>query len=267
LQLPPRSSAPLREFKAPPAKQSGPFSAGGSAAGESAAVIALNPMPAPARAIVEVPPGNQIGSLEVTVPAYVAPKEVAVNGTGNGAGTATAGAGTGTAMHGGAPSAPLPPIRKTYPKDGVFDVVITTSNPNELPEISRVLTGNPIHTVYLDVGHGDEWILRYCVPEAPKNAQANSYVITLDNPAPVKAPFPRATIAPQLKTVAGKTSLLHGFITAKGDFRNLAAVRPEDDGTMKVLGPFLGDWEFRPATRDGVAVEIEVVLVVPRHAL
>ena len=39
--------------------------------------------------------------------------------------------------------------------------------------------------------------------------------------------------------------------------------RGEDEGELAKLGPYLAQWEFRPAIRDGRPVEVEMLLVIP----
>jgi hypothetical protein len=91
-----------------------------------------------------------------------------------------------------------------------------------------------------------------------------SNVIMLDNPAPIQAPYPRVTVAPGFPKAEGKPAVLHGFLTRQGTFRSLRAVRDSDGALFRSIEPFLKQWEFRPATRDGQAIELEILLFVPR---
>jgi len=131
-----------------------------------------------------------------------------------------------------------------------------------LIESSGLLSGRPVYTVYLNVGAPREWTMQYCVPN--DNLQTSANTIQLGNPAPVKAPFPRVTLLPP-EDFLPKTArtILHGFLNDTGQFEELRAVRTEDGDVGALLAPFLHEWEFRPATRDGVPIEIEILLVVP----
>lgn len=136
--------------------------------------------------------------------------------------------------------------------------------PPDMPGGKPLLRGTPVYTVYIKVGSQQpEWILRYCVPVVPAKAVSGGNVIQLGNPAPVKAPYPRITVVPPVEATRDKLTILHGFLTEKGQFRSLQAVRAEDEVLLARLEPLLSQWEFRPAMRDGVPIEIEVLLVLP----
>jgi hypothetical protein len=155
------------------------------------------------------------------------------------------------------------PTRVIHPETGVFDVVVVQPSPLDgLIESSGLLSGRPVYTVYLNVGAPKEWTMQYCVPN--DNLQTSANTIQLGNPAPVKAPFPRVTLLPPADFLP-KTArtILHGFLNDTGLFEELRAVSTEDGDVGALLAPFLHEWEFRPATRDGVPIEIEILLVVP----
>jgi hypothetical protein len=118
---------------------------------------------------------------------------------------------------------------------------------------------HPIYTVYVLANRN--WVMQYCVPNESMIVGAGVSV-QLGNPAPVKAPYPRITVVPP---VGGNDRItLHGFITATGAFRNLRVVVGEKLATDLMVLPLLSRWTFRPATRDGRPIEVEVVLVIPR---
>jgi hypothetical protein len=118
-----------------------------------------------------------------------------------------------------------------------------------------------VYTVYLSVGTGREWILRYCAPNSVKTVQSEN-VVVLDNPTPIRAPYPRVTVVPAISQATAE-AVLHGFLTAQGMFRALQAVNKADTLLLSRMEPYLAQWEFRPATRDGQPIELEIILVVP----
>jgi hypothetical protein len=155
-----------------------------------------------------------------------------------------------------------------HPENGVFDVVLVQASPEHamLAEGPVPLSGRPIYTVYLQVGGPKEWMLQYCVPQsAAYEVKSGGAVVQLGNPVPVKAPFPRVTVLPPLVQRRSRL-VLHGFLTEQGSLRGLNAIVPDQQQRAAELIPYLQQWEFRPATRDGRSVEIEIVLIVPDAA-
>jgi hypothetical protein len=156
------------------------------------------------------------------------------------------------------------PIRIVHPENGVFDMVVVQSSPLDIPEGRGLLKGQPVYTVYLKLGTPKEWILQYCVPESTDGVRNSGRVVQLGNPAPVKSPFPRNTVTPPLAVLAkGSRTVVHGILDSHGQFRELKAVRQEDEAFVTRIIPFLEQWEFRPATRDGMPVGVEMLLVIP----
>lgn len=153
------------------------------------------------------------------------------------------------------------PIRVVHPENGTFAFVIVQAS-DMFPESAGLLKGNPIQTVYLKIGTPKDWILQYCVNG--EGLQTAGSVVQLGNPAPVKAPYPRITVAPPAGVLpSGRTIILHGFLTKAGQFRAMRAVRTEDKEAEIELQQYLQHWEFRPAVRDLQPVEVELVLLIP----
>jgi hypothetical protein len=87
-------------------------------------------------------------------------------------------------------------------------------------------------------------------------------VVSLNNPSPVRAPFPRVTEIPQPeKLPAGKNVTFHGFLDTDGQFRDLRLLGADPAGVGPEILRLLRNWQFRPATRDGRPVRVEMVLV------
>jgi hypothetical protein len=152
------------------------------------------------------------------------------------------------------------PIRIVHPENGTFDIIVMQTS-SESDEDTAVLSGRPVYTVFLKVGASAEWILRYCVPNASNVARVTATGVELTDSRPVKAPYPTLMMAP---LGARRASLiLHGFVTVEGKFRNLRAVRSEDEQAARRIAPHLNQWDFRPASRGGKPVEVEIVLIIP----
>jgi hypothetical protein len=302
LTLPARPTAPLRTFQPPSRQTALPTVNLDAPPGEPSAVLALHPNPAPLGSVVVVPGGNQIGKLppELSLDAgqvsarpagsgQAGPACCGGDGTGGansragdaGGGGTTAGQATGSGAGGVAvaglgpvgsatlvgspPLAIANPLRQTYPKAGAFDVVV--AHPSAPPDVTTGrfrLRGTPVYTVYLNVGTKPEWILRYCATNATEQpSQGNGNVVHLGNPAPIAPPYPQVTVVPPRDGNRNKIAVLHGFVTNKGQFRALEAARAEDEALLRTLEPLLGQWLFRPATRDGVPIEVEILLLLP----
>jgi hypothetical protein len=60
--------------------------------------------------------------------------------------------------------------------------------------------------------------------------------------------------------------LVHGTISSSGHFEQLALILPKELAEKKLLLNSLAQWEFRPATRDGQPIKVEVLLIIPRTA-
>ncbi len=162
----------------------------------------------------------------------------------------------------GAVSASVP-IRMIHPLNGVFDIVVVhTSSSDALAEAKRLLSGSPIYSVYLKVGTPKEWMLQYC--EAREVNRTSGRVVQLGVPTRLMSPFPKLTVVPPLSVIGRlKKTILRGFLTPLGEFRDLKPVEAEDAEFHARIAPFLQQWEFRPAMRDGRPIEIELLLIIP----
>lgn len=158
-------------------------------------------------------------------------------------------------------------IRIAHPANGNFDVVILQSvSRDDLPDAGASLSGNPVYTVYLKVGDEREWLLEYCIP-ASGNTRASTYQVNIDDPGVVSAPYPVATVIPRnvLELQHSKHIALHGLLSTTGVFHNVTAPDMEDPLVREVL-PLLNQWQFRPALRDKVPVEVEILLIIPARS-
>jgi len=160
------------------------------------------------------------------------------------------------------------PIRIEHPSSGVFDVVVVQSSTDEsFPESAGALSGRPVYTVYVQAGAPRAWLMQYCIPkgveDGPKVVAGTVYI---GKPVPVKAPYPLITVLPPV-AMQPRTSyiMVHGFLDKAGQFKDLTVLRASNERIAPILIPQLSAWHFRPATRDGVPVLVEVLLAIPPH--
>lgn len=156
-------------------------------------------------------------------------------------------------------------IRIVHPDNAVFDVVIVQ---NVLPdeEVRSSLLSRPVYTVFVETGGDKEWVLHYGAP-GTVSPRSQGRIIVLGGATEVAGPAPRVTVFPPREILLdhpGRT-LLHGYITAEGRFRDLTSTRPERHELARALLPLLDEWRFRPALRDGAAVEVEVLIGIPSY--
>lgn len=147
--------------------------------------------------------------------------------------------------------------RIDLPKEGKFGVVVLGSaTAAAYPETVGALSGKVVYTVYLKVGLRKSWILQYCLA---KGTSGQSTV-------PVEAPWPFLIMRPDEWSASDPDYIImHGTLTAAGKFEHLAMVYPDELDKKELLLKSLKLWAFRPASRDGVPVSVEVLLIIPRE--
>jgi hypothetical protein len=278
----PRPNVPVRKFQPPAPLPTGRGASLSPTLGEPVNILALSSDPAALTERVTVPLGNQIGRLP-SLPGYADTPSPGTAGAKAGGGTGEASSGAGPGGSGSATAreadlaefakalAALPeryavPIRIEHPANAVFDVVVMQSGADPaFAESARVLSGQPVYTVYLQVGAPKAWVLQYCVPkeEAPAPKVIGG-AVNIGNPSPVKAPFPLTTLLPPVTMLprAGYI-IVHGSVDTQGQFKDLEIVRAPNARMKELILSELVKWHFRPAVRDGTPVAVEVLLAIP----
>ena len=191
-------------------------------------------------------------------------------GTGTGAGSgAGTGAGTGVGTGAGAGRTAPGSLTINHPPTGTFDAVVVQSSPvDQYPESRGLLSGRPIYSVYISVGTARDWTLFFCVPGEKPQSGNGPVVVLGPMGAPVKAPYPTKLLKPSIKLPTyEKYVLVHGLVNKDGKFEGLRLVRPIRPETDQALLAALANWEFRAATRDGVAIAVEFLLSIPATGL
>jgi len=149
--------------------------------------------------------------------------------------------------------------RISLPKDGQFGAVVLGSSASDLYPEGIGLGGRLVYTVYLRVGLRKSWILQYCLPKGPETDASAPRGSAIDAPWPFLLFRPDELTAPETDYI-----IVHGLIGANGRFEQLALVSPESLPENELLLGALRQWRFRPASRDGQAIAVEALLVIPR---
>jgi hypothetical protein len=151
--------------------------------------------------------------------------------------------------------------RLELPKDGKYGVVVLGSAAStNYPESAGALSGKVVYTVYLKVGLRKSWILQYCLSKAAGSEGTGKTSV------PVEAPWPFLIMRPDQWSVSDPEYIVvHGGLNTDGKFEHLKTVYPDELDNNELLLKSLNLWAFRPASRDGVPVSVEVLLIIPRQ--
>jgi hypothetical protein len=163
------------------------------------------------------------------------------------------------------PGAALPEVaRVTMPRDGNYEVVVT-QNAGIIPHTTDYLRGRPVYSVYLKVGARKDWILQYSLPAEAEAAKKNSTIVRLGDSPTIGAPYAFTMLRPDLTFAAAdvRYAMIHGVINKDGHFEQLNEVADHALKNLPELMQALAGWEFRPATKDGAPVAVEVLLCIP----
>ena len=190
-------------------------------------------------------------------------------GSGSGSGSGNGGAGSGSASGNagngsdpnGRPDLPMGQVtRFTLPKEGKFPVVVAgLSAAAPYAESVGVLSGKTVYNVFIGVGLRKKWILQYCLSRTEE--QKNTVKGRVE---PIEPPWPYVIVRPNEMTAGEREYVLvHGILKTDGRFENLALVYPREIDRKELLISSLKQWTFRPASRDGVPSEVEVLLIIP----
>lgn len=154
-----------------------------------------------------------------------------------------------------------------FPIRGSFDVVIVESSPGStIPDAERLLTGRPVQTVFLTLGTGQDWILQYCLPGGESDLGQTGMVVALGRQPKLEPPFIQQALIPSNRFVrATRSAVFQAVLGVNGRFARLRSVTAAAYQPLPELLPYLEQWQFRPARVDGVAAEVEILLLVPPY--
>ncbi|HLK18471.1 MAG TPA: hypothetical protein VKT81_05920 [Bryobacteraceae bacterium] len=304
LAAPVGAVAPVASNREPVEPKPAAATVTGSGATEPSNIISLPDRPIPAASAIVLPPLNQVSSREGAAAGTggsgesAAPSNAQKAGTsGNGgvaattaasgpsgahtaaatgagavpanrgpAGGAVASNGTGNAAVPESAAVPPGPTRLIRPATGSYEVAIVQSS-GVVPGSRGLLKGKPVYSVYIPVGSGKEWILQYCLPEDDARPAARSQVVQLGAITPITAPYAFSIIGPAIQFREGaRYAFIHGFVNASGRFEHLEEASDREIENIAAVLESLGQWEFRPATKDGVPAVVEILLCIPNAA-
>jgi hypothetical protein len=221
----------------------------GAAHSTPAAVISLSDLRM-ANGAVMLPPVNETASSDASgalAPGQAARETDARKGSGD-AGSSSDSAGDQSSV-----------THITVPENGQFGaVVVGSSMEDKYPETAGLWSGRLGYTVYLHVGLAKSWILQYSLPRAADAAEAGDI-------ASIKAPWPYNIVVPNIApgTINADALMVHGFVNQAGRFESLSIAFPPQFAQAKFVLNTLSQWQFRPATQNGKAVKVEVLLIIP----
>ena len=141
-------------------------------------------------------------------------------------------------------------------------MLVNSGLPADLTE-NNPLKGDPIYTVYLNVGTNKNWVLHYSSVDPV--IDISEHVVRIAGGQKITPPYPRITVVPaQAAPIEPKRGVtVHGSIDVQGCFRELRPLSDLDQTSCDRLEPFLQKWYFRPATQGGVPVPVDIVMVIP----
>jgi hypothetical protein len=291
LPAPVGAVAPVASNREPTETKPAAATVTGSGAAEPSNIISLPDRPIPAASAIVLPPLNQVssregaagsgGAGEGAAPSNAQNAKPAASGVSSshaGAGASattasnTSASGNSPANHGLAGGVPKTaavstgPSRLIRPPTGTYEVAIVQSS-GVVPGSHGLLKGKPVYSVYIPVGSGKEWILQYCLPESDARPAARSQVVQLGTITPITAPYAFSIIGPAIQFREGaRYAFIHGFVNASGRFEHLEEASDREIENIAALLESLGQWEFRPATKDGVPAVVEILLCIPNAA-
>jgi len=152
--------------------------------------------------------------------------------------------------------------RIQLPKNGKFGVVIVGSSlAEQYPETQGLWGGRMAYSVYVHAGLAKNWILQYSLPRSADAAAAG------ENVRP-DAPWPFDIVIPHgaLTGFNADALMIHGFVNVAGRFEQLAVVSPRDFAQQAFMLSALREWQFRPASQNGRATAVEILLIIPESA-
>jgi len=186
------------------------------------------------------------------------------SGSGNGAARSGSASGNGGNDPIGRPDLPITQtVRFTLPKEGKFSVVVAgLSAAAPYAESVGALSGKTVYNVFIGVGLRKKWILQYCLPKTEEQKSTVKGRVE-----PIEPPWPYAIVRPEeMGATEREYVLVHGILKSDGRFDNLALVYPHEIDRKELLMSSLKQWAFRPASRDGVPSEVEILLIIPSQA-
>lgn len=126
----------------------------------------------------------------------------------------------------------------------------------QYPEIANQMQVRVVSTIYLQMGLTKSWSLEYWTAHPDQKG-----AITGLDP-----PWPYLMLRPKLEFSPGENIVLvRGVLTTEGQLEGLTSLFPPHWSQKDRLFEALAQWKFRPASRNGQPLVVEVLLVIPRQ--
>jgi TonB family protein len=264
--------------------------------GSPTTLIALSAIPAPPAAPPVVPQGNLAARVSISPEGKIPGVR---GGSPSGTGAASEGTGSGgkgnnsvgVNISGGNPrgnsglsglggsvpkiSAPAPRLLVTRPESngGNDDPVERTAPPDfaALPpgaKPEQIFASKRIYTLHVNMPNLNSatgsWILNFSeLRSNPSVSRANSG--DLSGPVPLKKIDPKYPPTLISDHVEGEV-VLYAVIRGDGSVDSIQLVRGVDEQLDANAINALSQWKFRPASKQGVPVELEAIVHIPFHA-
>jgi TonB family protein len=170
-------------------------------------------------------------------------------------------------------SAPPPPgiVVENRPEEDFKKLLAKAGRPSLIPEMPHARPLEPeffgsrrVYTTYLNMpnlasGSGS-WVLRFAELDADEPAPGGGS--ELSTPEAIRKVDPMYVAAAARERVQG-TVLLAALILKDGSVANIRVVRSLDARLDSSAVSALTQWHFRPATRNGAPVDLEVLVQIP----
>jgi len=270
-----------------------PVSLGGAGVHSAGRLIALGLDPAPASGPIEVPEGNRRGAFAAMPggkPGALGTPDISAGGPGPGGAGKNGAGGPGSGSSGGpaaiyvgaGPSSSAPAAVAGKPAGSSFadaqrQVIIAAARP--APDIPHQAPGSSLprtpapdtveqevfgprkyYSMILNMPNltsaGGSWIVRFA---ALKDTADQSEITAPVAVHKVDPAYPSSLMQAHVEG----TVTLYAIIRADGTVEGVKVLRGVDDTLDENARVALSHWQFRPATRHGVAVDLKAVVQIP----
>ena len=166
------------------------------------------------------------------------------------------------------PAAAAPEL--SAPSRGRLGIIIVQQYGAETGlEGGELLTGQPVHTVHLDVpGSPHRWTLQYCVPGSETGLgldQSTEERVRILPRQAIQPPRPIDRVPVDTAEAAGtvRRLVLFAVVNEQGEVRDARVVRGSGRPVDQVALAALERWTFQPATRSETPVAVEALFGIP----
>jgi TonB family protein len=144
------------------------------------------------------------------------------------------------------------------------------SSETKISEAERaVFGGRKIYSLSLNMPNlnsaGGSWIIRFASLKQGSDGvrpSADPPANDLSSPVATRKVDPAYPLELMRQNVAG-TVILYGIIRADGTVSDVRVLRSVDDRLDRFASEALAKWQFRPATKNGTAVDVEATFWIP----